>query len=383
MDYPYIDLKIPQKDVWGRQKVVQDVSIFSSMFTFDIPSRKWIIEEDDVEIVNSTSTKATSVDYSGYFQSDGGKVLVTSRRHARYQPNRGYYYAGAGAILHKERDCKIDWGVGTDDNGHYFRYYNGVLYCVRNALGVEEVEEFTELNANSDLTNTFLFDIEVQMRNVGDSAFYITTNLGTAVHYMRALGQRSLFTTPNPQLPLFFKVDNVTEDNAMRVGCVDVSTEGGGNPTEEYGSASFIDVSTGNGTVVSAIRQPRLINTKENTRDVRLARITFNCEKKANYEVYVTRDTTAITTSNGDADWTPVNSGSYVEKVDLGNVTAFDTAKMELLTVGSVQAGETNFIDNPSRETVDFFLVHGDHIIIVGYSASGSSTLIIEFGEEA
>lgn len=105
METPQIDLKIPQKDVWGRLKSVQDVSIFSSMFTFDIPARKWLVYEDDVEIANSTSTKATSVDHAGLFQSDGGKVWVTSRRHARYQPNRGYYYAGAGVITHKTADC--------------------------------------------------------------------------------------------------------------------------------------------------------------------------------------------------------------------------------------------------------------------------------------
>ena len=270
----------------------------------------------------------------------------------------------------------------TEENGHYFEYIKGKLYCCRRVLGVDEKEEFTELNPSVDLTKTFLFDITVQMRNVGDSEFYITTNLGTSIHHMGALGTRSTFTTPNPQLPLAFECENITEDNGIRIGCVDVSTEGGSEPVEEYGAAAFLDVATGNGDVVAAIRLPNLINGSHNTRDCRLARITFNCEKKANYEIYVTRDTTAVTTQNGDADWTTVNSGSFAEKVDVSAVQSYDTAKMELLTVGSVQAGETNTIDNPSRETIDFFLIHGDYIVVVGYSASGSSTVIIEYGEE-
>lgn len=382
METPQIDLKIPQKDVWGRIKVVQDRSIFSSLFTFDIPARKWLVYENDVEVRNSASTKATSIDHTGYFRSDGGKVLVASRRHARYQPNRGYYYAGAGAIDHKVRDCAVRWGVFTAENGHYFEYVNGKLYCCRLALGVVEKEEFVELNASVDLTYTFLFDIRVQMRNVGDSEFSISTYLGTAKHMMYALGKRKLFTTPNPQLPSAFEVEKISEDNGIRIGCVDVSSEGGGEPKEEYGSAAFLDITTSNGTLVAAIRQPNTINGYKNTRDVRLTRVTFNCEKKANYELYVTRDPTAVTTDNGDADWTSINSGSFVERVDIANVAGFDTTNAELLTVGSVQAGETNFIDNPSRETIDFFLVHGDIIFIVGYSASGSSTIIIEFGEE-
>ena len=382
MDLPLTDLKIPRKDVWGRPKAVLDRSIFSSLFTFDIPARKWLVYEDDVEIPNSTSTKATSVDHAGYFQSLGGKLLVSSRRHARYQPNRGYYYAGAGVIVEKVSDAAIRWGVFTAENGHFFEYVNGQLYCCRRVLGVDEKELFVELNPNADLTKTFLFDITVQMRNVGNSEFYISTKDGTAVHLMGALGQRSTFTSPNPQLPLAFELEAGTQDNGIIIGCVDVSSEGGGEPVEEYGSAAFLDTTTQSGTVVAAIRQPYTINGYENTRDVRLARITFNCEKKANYEVYVTRDPTALTTANGDTDWAGVNSGSFVERVDLGEVTAFDTTKAELLTVGSVQAGETNFIDNPSRETVDFFLILGDVIVILGYSASGSSTLIIEWGEE-
>ena len=383
MDLPQIDLRLPQKTAFGVQKVAADKSLFSSLFTFDIPQRKWLVYEDDVEIRNSLSTKATSVDYEGSFKSLGGKVLVTSRRHARYQPNTGYYYAGAGYFVHKTVDAVARWGIGTDENRQYFEYDNGVLYCCRRVLGVDYKEVFTELNPKADLTKNFLFDIQVQMRNMGGTMYYITTNLGTSIHHIPALGIESGATSPNPQLPCFFEIEAGTEDQEMRLGCVNAASEGGGEPTEEYGSAAFLDTSTGNGTVVAAIRQPTSINGKENTRDVRLSRITFNCEKKANYEVYVTRDPTAITTNNGDADWTAINSGSYVEKVAVGQVSAFDTTKAELLTVGSVQAGETNFIDNPSRETIDFFMIREDILFIVGYSASGSSTLIIEFGEEA
>ena len=58
----------------------------------------WIIYEDDVEIANASSTRATSIKGRLNVTSGGAGANATrveSRRHPRYQPDRGLKYAAS------------------------------------------------------------------------------------------------------------------------------------------------------------------------------------------------------------------------------------------------------------------------------------------------
>ena len=47
-------------DVWGRQKMSVDYSLFHGLFTFTVPSRSWTAEKNGVEI--SLTEEVSSVD---------------------------------------------------------------------------------------------------------------------------------------------------------------------------------------------------------------------------------------------------------------------------------------------------------------------------------
>jgi hypothetical protein len=80
MSYPYVPVEPPFKniigykraaqrllgtgdlraDAWGVQKVSIPTSLFHGLFTYDVPSRQWLIWEDGVEVANSASTAVVS-----------------------------------------------------------------------------------------------------------------------------------------------------------------------------------------------------------------------------------------------------------------------------------------------------------------------------------
>ena len=47
-----------------------------------------------------------------------------------------------------------------------------------------------------------------------------------------------------------------------------------------------------------------------------------------------------------------------------------------------VQANTTQQMDNPSPDTIDFFITSGDILIVTGTAANKSITVTIEWGEE-
>ena len=77
-------------DAWGRQKVVNDFSIVHGVFTYEITNKKWIEHIDGIEV---PKTNCTSVNGMLQIQSNNATTTLTSRRHPRYQPNRGHLYS--------------------------------------------------------------------------------------------------------------------------------------------------------------------------------------------------------------------------------------------------------------------------------------------------
>jgi len=368
-------------DAWGAQKVSLPKSLFHGMFTYDIPPTMWLTYEDDVEV--SSSTNATSsggalrMDTTGLSTS----LEVTSRRSPRYQPNRGHLYSTSMIFPTLGNDATCDFGLFTVDNGVFFRVKpDGKLYAVLRSGGVETHEEeiSTSRLSSFDLSKGNIYDIQFQWRGVGSYFFYIgDPDSGTSelVHMFKLLGTLTELSLENPALPCAYKITKGTEDAVMLSGCVDITSENGLTDNEQYGSAIGASTVSTLAPIV-ALFQPATISSRINTRDLRLSRISANSDKKATVSVYTTRDATALT----GASFAAINSGSYAQQDT--SATALDTAKCKLVTKFNVEANSNISIDNPSRETIDFFLSRGDYLIIAGTGSSATITAVIEFGEE-
>jgi len=379
-------------DAWGAQKVVQDRSIFHGMFTFDVPPSMWLVEEDGVEIPVTTSTRAVSV--SGMLQISSGATATNtchleSRRHPRYQPDRGLKWAASAGFKDASLDGVLKAGLIVDsENGVYFKTKgDGKLYaCVMND-GVETHEEEIVFLFDIDITKGNIYDIQMQWRGVGNMKFYAgnpSTGLLSLVHtitFLNTLDEE--LSIRNPAMSLGFHAENVSQEVGMWCGCVDVTSEGGDVDREQYGEYSedntvSAGTTTAIGSIVLAIRNPTTApNGKINTRDLRLARITITASKKATYKVYQTRDTSAITATS----WDTFKTGSFVEKAT--TITAVDTSLMEEFSTFKNAAAIPNEKVNPASETIDFFSVHGDYIVVA--ITSGSTVITeasIEWGEE-
>lgn len=368
---------------YGLQKVVNDVSVFHSAFTFDVSPVLWLYFEDGVEV--TTSTRATSTGGRLNLTSGSGvgdTALIHSRRHPRYQPNRGLKWASSIGFKGANKDGIIKVGMFDDaENGIYYKTVgDGKLYACVASGGVETHMEEVVFNFDINIELGNNYDIQVQWRGIGDIkyiAFNPNTGLGEVVHTIRLLGTLDeKVGVENPALPASYYVENVTEEVSVWAGCVDITSEGGLLAKEQYGSTSVsATVSTGDGII--EIRQPELINGKPNSRDILPSRITITSDKKVDIDAYLTRNSVGVT----GGSYSTFNLGSYVEKnttmtsVSVGSMNNFHSFK--------VPANLTNSMSFPSRSTTDFALVAKDSIVFV--CTTGSTALVditIEWGEE-
>jgi len=362
-------------DAWGTPKFSQDHSVFHGMFTFDVPSSMWLVYEDGAEIPNSTSTGAVSTNGALVLDTAGlTSAAVESRRHPRYQPNRGHHFATAVICPNKMLDGTRRWGLFTSDNGVFFRLKSdGLLYAVILNNGVEDEELINTSDIpDFDVEKGNVYDVQFQWRGVGNYKFYINLKL---VHTFNYLGTLTGLSMANPSISIGFECVKAAENVTMLVGCADISSEGGDLEREQYGSA--IGTQTGNNVdyPIASIYCPPTINAKENTRDLRLARVTVSSTARITASIWKTRDLSALTGESFAA----IGNGSFVE-VDT-DATAMVTGNAVLITKFKVEANASSFVDNPSRDTIDFYLTHGD-ILIVSYTGNATVDAVIEWGEE-
>jgi hypothetical protein len=376
------------KDAWGVQKTSFDKSLFHGLFTFDVSPYMWIIEEDGPEVVNSLSTRATSV--NGFLSlksgaSAGNSCIVESRRHPRYQPDRGIKWAASVGFKDASLDGILKAGVIVgEENGVYFKTKgDGKLYaCVLNDN--IEIEELITFPFNIDITVGNNYDIQIQWRGVGFVRFFAAnpvTGYPELVHEMNFLNSLDeAVLLRNPAMSVSYHAENITQEVSLWSGCADVSSEGGIVDREQYGehSADRSVTSGGTGGGVIALRNPLLApNGKTNTRDINLARVTVTADKKSTFKIYQTRDASAITAGSWDAH----REGSFVEV----NITFsdLDFTKLAPFSTFKPAAGQTLIKDNPAPDKIDFYLIHGDHIVIACTAGTNiAAEVSIEWGEE-
>lgn len=374
-------------DATGTQRVALDFSVFRSYFTFDIPPSLWSIDEDGVEVRNDLSTRVTSLTGHANIRSGavaGNKASLTSRRHPRYQPNRGLRLSGSAGFKGANLDGILKFGLFVvDENGAYFKTKgDGKLYAVILKDGIETNEEEITFPFAVNITLGNIYTVQILWHGVGAVRYYVdnpATGFPQLVHTINFLNQldQDLFFH-NPALNVAYTAENITQEVSLWTGSVDVSAEGGQRDSLQYGSNSARvtrTASTNNG--ILAMRSPELINGKSNTRDMRLVRITLQTDKKCDIKLYRTRDQAAIVAGA----WSASVFGSFVEFNS--TMTSVNLSLMDDFLTIDMPANVLRDLNNPDKDIIDFIIVHGDVIVIALDTGSAVNvTATIEYGEE-
>jgi hypothetical protein len=376
-------------DAWGVQKMSVPHSLFHGMWTFDIPPAMWFMYEDGVQVY--TSTNIVSDDGSALIDSTGlTSARLESRQTPRYQPNRGHLFSTALPLPNKTAAGTRDFGLFTAENGVYFRLKaDGLLYAVLKKGGIEVIEELIDVSGltNFDVEKNNIYDIQFQWRGAGNYKFFIgdpATGTSKLVHRFNLLGTLTSVSMNDPAAPIAFAITNAGGNPVMRIGCADVTSENGDIGVYQYES-TFIEGRTVNGTdaPVIVILNPLQINSKTNTRDLQLARITFTCSKKATFKVWTGRDPSAFTGGTLQT----LNAGSFVQtdspsKIPTAvSVTAINTSLLRNVTSVPVESLVAREVINPLRERITFPLVRGDYLAVTCTASTATADCVIEWGE--
>ena len=379
-------------DAWGRLKTVQDKSILHGMFTNSIPNSMWKEVYNGVEQV---PTIATSV--NGNLSMKSGATLndvniLDSFRNPRYEPNRGHLYSTSCILPSKTALGVREWGIFTELAGCFFRLkQDGLLYAVirttRNSVTTDD-EKLID-TTGIDLEKGNIYDIQFQWRGVGSYFFYINLNLVYSFDYLGTLTELSMF---NPALPIAFRCENLGNNVEIKVGCVDVTSEGGSINGKTYGSVSMDNqvgqtAITGFNVPVIAIRSKKTVNSKRNTRDTIALLLSAYADQRAFLRIWATRDNTAITVNN--QAWRNFGDG-HLEYItyDIPDITTpmtFNTAKADVIFGCRVNQDETYSTSALFEGRTDIWLTPGDTLIFTMHRETGAAANVgctFEFAEE-
>lgn len=374
-------------DAWGIQKMSLPYSLFHGLWTFDIPRWEWLVYENGAEVV--TSTGVTSVNGAGNLQTTAGisTILLESRQCPRYQPNRGHLFSTALICPLKTNDGVREWGLQTANAGVFFRLKaDGKLYAVIRSVNVETYEQEIDTSGvtSFDVQKGNVYDIQYQWRGLGNYKFFINLQL---VHTIASLGTLTALSMSNPALPAAFKATRTTQNVQMIMGCCDISSENGNADVDTLGTTYAETVATtGADKPVLVIYNPLLINGLVNTRTVHIHQVSVTNTKKCLFKVWRTRDVTGITGATLVAGFEGV--GTFVQSdstnMNAGAVraTAVTVAKLFFIDAVSVEAAVSQTVDISTEEHTPFHLVRGDYLVITNNSTSGSSDVVVRWGEE-
>jgi len=368
-------------DAWGRPKAITDFSVWYGMFTFEVPSEMWLEFSDGTELTSFANF--TSVDGALLCTGTAGEVhTLISKRHPRYQPNRGHLYSTAMYLDTYNNGSTYEFGLFSDTSGVFFRVKSdGKLYGVRRTLVSGVVTEAETLldTTGIDLAKGNVFDIQFQWRGVGDYRLFI--NLQDVGGFSN-LGTLDALSVYNPALPVTFQI---TGAGTMRCGCVDVTSEGGSKQTRIRGFIGSPETAlSATELPVIAWQMPRELSYNGtdvlNTRDVALRRITAFADDATLMRIYYTRTASKFTGTT----WTDYDSIGTVQYAVNGDITV-DTLASGFIEISArrISANSSIEIENPDPEYGDYYLVGGD-IILVTLEAKNSTTggAGIEWGSE-
>ena len=384
---------------WGIQKTAQDLSLFHGIWTYNIPQKIWHIYENSTMIANNDlSTKCVS--NLGQMEMTSWTTIwdtteMVSRRHPRYQPNRGHYFATAwyfpnpSAIWIRKIWFKSNW------NWVYFKLEDWILYWVmENSVGLTKTVEI-DLPAGTDLSAWNLLDIQYHWRGVWNYYFYFNLKLAGTITNLGGWTQVSI---ANPAMSVYYSCENTDGTEVeLHYWCVDVTSEWGKKdwlaPVTCANELTTIDPQ---GVAVSIVNQPLIImRIKEtlywlpNTRDSIIKRISCASDQKSVMKTWFTRDITAFWWVNFiDANFKDAVLWSSVEYIDwvwsLATELTFDITKAQKIIGMRVKADDTLML-NTASDVIDVFIEQWDYIVMTWEKEWGWNAKMfwnLELGEE-
>ena len=395
------------RDAWGRPKVINDFSVFNALWTYNIPARVWL----QYEGTGAGYTEQLAVDndyiksYDGalHVKSDSTKdVKLSSKRHPRYQANRGLLYSTAVILPNPKYIGKRAFGLFSDYNGLFFEFEgtkdDWKMYFVRRVqngvvqdIKVDITERIKARLPEFDPSKDHVYDIQAEWRGVGNIYIYVDL---TRIYVDELLGTLEAMSVSNTAMNVSYACYDAGDDSVEIIaGCVDVTVEGGGKQNKLYSSVTTgtpLLSTTNTGKAIIAIRLPEEImyngQAIKYTRDMVFTELSTFCKDEAFRTMYGAR---AIHVPNIDAltGW-ETNSDSYYEyktnsdgaldtafQLDKGNMIPFYTTRTE--------KDFSNSHNNPDPQHTDFYLTAGD-IILLEMKSDGNSTggCTLEFAEE-
>jgi len=387
-------------DAWGRNKSISDKSMFSGLFTYDVPRKLWkeMLSNGTDYIEQTSFAKTTSI--GGQLRFTSGTVLnektqLRSKKHVRYQPNRGHLYSASMFMPDPTNAGIRRWGIILPCNGVFFELIGtGASFTFNFVVRSDCVDTKTDITnllpVGFDFEKGNLYDFQMQWRGVGD--FKVFVNL-EEIYVSNGAGTRDSVSVENPSLPVGFETENLGDEVVMLGGCVDITSEGG----EEI-HAQFASFSTGStlatvnnsGVATMGVRMPVKITYEGQevcySRDSLLSRISSFCKDESFTEVYIARG--VYMSSLPNITWTQEQDGFIEfsiggEGSDLDVAFQADKANLSLLT--SVRQ-EKDFLvssNNPDPIHSPFEVTSDDYIIVVcvpdGNSTAGCT---IEMAEQ-
>lgn len=380
-------------DAWGRQKVVHDHSVFAAIFSQKSALSRWIEYINGVE--QFTNTNVDIVNGELVVSSNGASTFFMSKRNPKYQGNRGHLYSNSVIIKN-----------ATSTNGKLY----AIIRTFRDSTVIEDrnLIEFKDPDTkpiNMSKGNTF--DIQSQLRDVGNSKFYINQ---VEIYIEEMLGKLDNLVLSNMSIPMSFECTNAgvvrfgmftpqcgiffewvfdtPQETQLISGCVDLSSEGGKDQRQELIVATSEEL-TGTNAYTLAVRLPETVNGAINTVDAEVTRIRITVDKKANLRVWATRDPNTLT-YNGtnpplDTDWEDIKGGNIQAlKPTTSTQLTFNKASPNVQPFTSIPAVANiiNQVDKPNETRLDLFLVHGDILVCEVEGNSITSQISILLGEE-
>lgn len=393
------------RTAWGVPKVNLDYSLFHGMFTFNIPKRIWLQYNDlgagFIEQSNIDNTLVKSTNGELVVSSDATTdIRLSSRRHLRYQPNRGLLYSTAVVLPLPNTIGKRRFGLKTNgSNGIMFELVgdgstwalNLVKTTVLNGVISEVVTDITaNLPAGFDPSKGHTYDIQMEWRGYGDFYFFVDLK---DTHKMAMLGTLSHVSISNPALSVTFEsTDFLAAAPEILVGCVDITSEGGSKENKQpsaISTGSTLLTTNSTGVCILAIRLPSTISYNGSqepyTRDIVLKSLSTFCKDESFRNIYVAR---AIEVPNLDGLTWNVALDSYYEVINnsagLLN-TAFQLDKANMGNIYSVR-GEKDIALEHSFEAEGSSprYMTGGEILVIELKSDGNSTggCTLKFGEE-
>ncbi|MBT8037596.1 MAG: hypothetical protein KJO21_08635 [Verrucomicrobiae bacterium] len=379
-------------DAWGRNKVYQDKSLLHGMFTYSVPATIWKEIYNDVEREPTIAVSKNGTLHMSSGDHLGDDNTLQTYRHPRYQPNRGHLYSNSAMLPQKTALGVREFGLFTREAGAFFRLKSdGQLYAVIRTTINNVTNELVELidTTGVDLEKGNTYDIQFQWRGVGDYKFMINLKTVYVFDYLGKLSELSVF---NPALPAAFRCKNLGDNPKIKAGCVDISSEGGGDENGKvHGSVSISNevgqvAISGFNVPIIAIKSMNQMGGLLNTRDTIALMLSAYSDERAFLRVWVTRDFSAI--SPNDQHWKDIGDG-HLEYIEFDNLDgtepmSFDISKAHTISGHRVNKDSTLVIDDIFDGTTSLWITPGDMYIFTMHREDGTLTNVgctFDFGE--